>query len=69
MECEFCEQYNFVKKINQESELENPKIRHERRCKMVVKAYAGTSFRGEIAYEDHPLNFCPECGKKLEQTP
>lgn len=69
MKCSFCERLNLYRQINQHDT--NNDIKRIYTAAIVENTEYKERIRGHsVCYNEYgigfPLNFCPECGKKLE---
>ena len=62
--CEFCYEFNIVKDLNKgRPKADNYKIKYYS-C-FIEDIYFNKRYSGRTTHHKHKLNFCPECGKRL----
>lgn len=61
--CEFCE---LVESLKREDERRNNGLTHEYRSALISIPYYDGEYCGRTTYGSKPLNYCPVCGKKME---
>lgn len=66
--CEFCQALEDVRWCH--SKDTNPKINHIQTVALLDESYKGCGFSGRITHfsDKFKLNFCPMCGRKLEDN-
>ena len=66
--CEFCQELEDVRWYHAEET--NPKIRHIQTVALIDESYRWHLFSGRVIHfgDKFKLNFCPMCGKKLEDN-
>lgn len=61
--CEFCHEFNLIMSLNKSNEEQSIKVKYYS-CFVEDTFYKGI-YSGRISHHIHKLNYCPECGKKL----
>lgn len=63
--CEFCEMLEDIKSTHNYNRKEG--ILHKYTVALVSETYCGEDYRGRTTYGGMELNYCPECGRKLNE--
>lgn len=65
--CDFCDVFDTLR----ENDRRNlPKgLRTEYKSKLCIETYKGRLHRGTTSFKAMKLNYCPECGRRLEPEP
>ena len=63
MMCEFCHEFNLVASLNKSNAERGFDVNYYS-CFVEDRFYDET-YSGRTCYHTHPLNYCPECGKRL----
>ncbi len=58
--CEFCNALKFQESIKYGN------ISHKYSIALVCESYVNGEYRGRNTLYQHKLNYCPECGKKID---
>ena len=69
-ECPFCKEFQKILSDTKYYTSTSPERYRDTVIKLNVCMRKRYSYNGDpdgsVTYSDHPLNFCPSCGKKLE---
>lgn len=67
MECPFCRDYNTCVDTAEYHKKDN--CANKYKSALVHETYYNNEKTGQASFGNHPLNFCPTCGKELKKMP
>lgn len=61
--CKFCEMFEDIKCTHNHYKKDGFSKKYK--CALVAETYCGEDYRGKTTYCGMEFNYCPECGRKL----